>query len=131
MKRDILTVAFPTDDEVNFINRHFGDATMFALYTISPNKLKYKKSVLNKSEEEKTHADPKKAKSISKILKEQNVDILVGRAFGGNILRMKKHFVCVKCDFTKIEDSFETLLKNFDRIVVELQKGEARDYLVI
>ena len=73
----------------------------------------------------------KKAKSITKLLGSKNVNVLVARAFGGNIIRMKKKFVCIKCNLTSIENSFELLLSNFQKILDEWNKGEERNYIVL
>ncbi len=124
-------VAFATDNGKNFIEKHFGDAEYFLIYKMVENGFSYIDTIKNNSEEEKKHADPKKAKSISKILKAKNVHILVGKAFGGNIVRMKKKFVCIKCNLTLIENSFELLLNNFNQILSQWEKGEERDFIVL
>jgi len=88
--------------------------------------------VENNSEEEKMHSDPKKAKSITSILEKESVQVLVSNAFGGNIVRMKKKFVCIKCNnYDLIEDSFSVIIKNFDLILAEWEKGEDRNFLVL
>lgn len=127
-----LIAVFATNDGETFIKDHFGDSKLFLRYEISKEKIKFLDVITNSSEEEKIHADPKKAKFISSILKEQSVQVLISQAFGGNIVRMKKHFACVKCNNCDIiKDFFPTLRQNFDLIHSEWEKGENRDFLVL
>ena len=130
MKDDFI-LAIATDDGEHFIKKHFGDAKLFQIYSFDQKEINLINLVKNDSKEEKKHADPQKAKSISQILKANSVKVLVGRAFGANIVRMKKKFVCVKCNFNQITDVFPDLLKNFKRIQIEWEKGEDRDFIVL
>jgi predicted Fe-Mo cluster-binding NifX family protein len=92
-----LTVAFATDDGETFMNRHFGDADRFLLYRISPSNVEFLKETRNSTEEddESIHADLKKAGSISRLLKQEKVQVVVSKVFGPNIKQIKTKFVCL------------------------------------
>jgi predicted Fe-Mo cluster-binding NifX family protein len=130
MKENFI-MAIATNDGKHFIKDHFGDAKYFQLYSLGSDLVTYLDRIENNSEEEKKHADPKKAKSISQILNKKSVTVLVGNAFGGNIVRMKRKFVCIKCSYSEIANVFPLLLDNFDKIQAEWEKGEERDFIVL
>ena len=124
-------IAFATDNGETFVNRHFGDAKYFDIYTVNSGDLKYIKRIENTTEEDskEVHGDPKKAKGILELLKKEDVQILVSKIFGPNINRIKKKFVCVLVNHNKISDSFEDLQKRIDIINMEWEKGEERNHL--
>ncbi|ACL69233.1 NifB/NifX family molybdenum-iron cluster-binding protein [Halothermothrix orenii] len=127
-----LTIACATDDGVNFINRHFGDADYYYIYNLTPEGATFIKKVENTTGEEEGHADPEKARSIVKILKEnENVQVGVSRKFGPNIKRVKKHFVPVLVQASEIEEGLKELQSNYDYIMDLWQKGEGREHLVL
>jgi len=126
-----LIFAFGTDDGLSFTNRHFGDSSRFDIYEISNQDVKYVKHIDNNSEEEEdVHADPTKAKSIAKILKKEQVQAVVSKQFGPNILRIKKKFVCIKSLSQTIEEIQNLIKDNFDLIDSVLLDGEDRGYIV-
>ena len=114
-----------------YIDRHFGNAETYAIYQISQERFEYITSLPNTSEEERVHADPKKAGSISKILKEAHVQILIAKKFGPNIVRVKKHFIPIIVNVAPIEEGLQKVMENFDMILNELHKGEKRKHLVL
>ncbi|KYH34950.1 dinitrogenase iron-molybdenum cofactor [Clostridium tepidiprofundi DSM 19306] len=126
-----LLVACATDDGKNFVDRHFGDANYYNIYKISEEGFEYVKKVENTSEEEKVHADPKKAKGISGFLKKEDVKILLSKQFGANINRMKKKFVPVVVNTDMIEEGLTKLIHNLDLIIDEWNKGEERKHIVL
>ncbi len=126
-----LIFAFGTDDGLSFTNRHFGDSSRFDIYEISNQDVKYVKHIDNNSEEEEdVHADPTKAKSIATILKKEQVQAVVSKQFGPNILRIKKKFVCIKSLSQTIEEIQNLIKDNFDLIDSVLLDGEDRGYIV-
>ncbi|MBN2789270.1 MAG: dinitrogenase iron-molybdenum cofactor biosynthesis protein [Candidatus Delongbacteria bacterium] len=124
-----LITAFATDDGKLFMDRHFGDAKYYDIYRISASGMELIKRIDNttEEEEEEIHADPRKAKDISGLLKEENVQVVVSKVFGPNIKRIKKNFVCVVMEKEKeIFDSIAKMQSFFDIIVREWEKGEDR-----
>ncbi len=127
-------VAFATDDGENFVDRHFGDAKYYDLYEIDgEKKAVFLKRIENKTEieNEKPHGDPRKARGVFQTLAPFGVNVLVGRAFGPNINRMKSKFLCVIVGDEKIADGINRTLSNLDKIESEYEKGESREYLVL
>ena len=124
---DLIT-AFATDDGDNFIDRHFGDANYYDIYKISASSMKFIKRIDNTTEEEdeEIHADPKKAKGISGLLKKENVQVVVSKIFGPNIKRIKKNFVCIIMSKENVEEGIAHIQLRFDTIVKEWDKGEER-----
>jgi predicted Fe-Mo cluster-binding NifX family protein len=127
-----MKIAMATDDGENFIDRHFGDANMYKIYKLRPDEVKYIKTIENTvDEEEKIHADPKKAKGIANLLKEEGVQLVASRAFGPNIKRIRKKFVCIVIGEYNLENGLDLIQKNFDAIVAEWNKGKDRKHLVL
>jgi len=127
-----MKIAMATDDGENFIDRHFGDANMYKIYELRPDQVKYIKTIENTvDEEEKIHADPKKAKGIANLLKEEGVQLVASRAFGPNIKRIRKKFVCIVIGEYNLEKGLDLIQKNFDAIVSEWNKGKDRKHLVL
>jgi len=125
-----MVFAFGTDDGSYFTKRHFGDSDRFDLYKIDLKNVNFIKQITNNSEEEKVHADPKKAGSIAKILNRENVQIVVSKHFGPNILRIRKKFVCIKTSCDSIEEMKTIIQHNLDLIETVLIEGENRGYIV-
>ena len=126
-----MKIAFATDDGNKFIDRHFGDADFYEIYEIIDRKFSHIERVYNTTEEEKMHADPEKARGVSQLFKGKNVQVLCGKRFGPNIVRMKKKFVCIKVDYTEISDIFPLIIEKLPQIRNEWKKAENRDYLVL
>lgn len=125
-----MTVAFGSDDGIRFTDRHFGDSNKFYIYEIEKNKVNFIKQIVNNSEEEEIHADPKKAGSIAKILKSEKVNVVVSKHFGANILKIKKKFVCILANCDNIEKTIENIKNNIKFINDIFLEGEDRGYIV-
>ncbi len=125
-----LKIAFATDDGKTFMERHFGDAEYFYIYEINKENTEFIKIINNTTEEEEdVHADPKKAGSIAKLLKQEKVQIVVSKVFGPNIKRIKRKFVCILMKENSIENSIEIIKNNLSTISEEWRKGEERNFL--
>lgn len=126
-------MACATDDGKEFTTVHFGDAKFYLVYELDlENKeITFLKQIDNTSQEEKTHGDPKKARSISEIM--GDIRVLVGFAMGTNVTRMRKNFVPVISRKKRIEDALEGILNMIDPIRSNLEKpkGEDRDIIFI
>lgn len=130
---DKLHIVFATDDGETFVDRHFGDAKYFDLYQITPHEVQFIKRFENTVPEHEQHdvhsADVRKASGIAGLFNRDGVQVLVSKKFGANINRMKTKFVCVLDKEQKISESLKTIQSNFERIVVEWNKGESRHFL--
>ncbi len=124
-----LIIAFATDDKNNFTKEHFGEAKEYLIYEISKTDNKLIKTIANVSPEEKMHGDPNKAKGVASLLKPLNVKVLISKAFGKNIVHQQQKFVVILSNTLIIDEAISNIQNNFDNIVAELNKGEARGYL--
>ena len=125
-----IITAFATDDGKSFIKRHFGDAYYYDIYEISASEAKFIKRIKNTTDEDQDiHADTKKAKGVTVLLKNENVQVVVSKIYGPNIKRIRKIFVCILMNNKKISDSIKTIQKNIDIIINEWEKGESRSYI--
>jgi predicted Fe-Mo cluster-binding NifX family protein len=128
-----LTVAFSTNNSIELANCHFGDAKVFPIYEISENNYKLLNTILNPliKNDEKIHGDPKKANSITKLIKPLGVNVLCGRQYGKNIIRIVKNFVPVIVETNNIYEAINLIQKNIIPIKNEWIKEENRKHLRI
>ncbi len=130
---DKFIVAVATDDGKTFTNSHFGDAKKFLIYELTPQSVTFLKEVENTVEKEgfheEHHGDPKKAKGIGQFMKRHGVNVLVGKVFGPNIVRMTPQFVIVLMNNPTIDQAMEELKQHWDEIVENWQQGENRKHL--
>ena len=125
-----IRIAFATDNGKTFMGRHFGDADFYDIYEIKGKKAAFIKRIFNTvDEEEEVHADPKKAKGISKLLFNENVNVVVSKIFGPNIKRIKKKFVCIVVKDEEIEEGINKICNNIEKIYCEWEKGAERQHL--
>ena len=126
---DKLVVAFASDNGEHLTKEHFGEAKEYLIYHLSKNEAKHIDVVKNISVEEEMHADPRKANGIAGLLKPFNVNVIVNQAFGANIKRMSKKFVCIVSKQTIIDDCMASIQLNFDDVLLAHHKGEERKHL--
>ncbi len=125
-----IRIAFATDNGKTFMGRHFGDADFYDIYEIEGKKAVFIKRISNTvDEEEEVHADLKKAKGISKLLLNENINVVVSKIFGPNIKRIKKKFVCIVVKNEEIEEGINKVCSNIGKIYREWEKGEERQHL--
>ena len=126
-----MRVAFATDEGRIFMNRHFGDAKYYDVYNIDENSSSFIKRITNTTEEddEEIHADPKKAKGVINLFKEDNIQVLVSKVFGPNIKRIKKKFVCILMNDSSISESINKIQESIQIVNKEWNKGEERSYI--
>lgn len=126
----IIKAAFATDDGYRFMDRHFGDAEFFDIYEIDGKSSNFVKRILNSTEEkEGIHADPEKAKSVSRILSGEKINTVVSKIFGPNIKRIRRKFVCILLDDISIEDAIQKIQENYNKIENEWLMGEERSHI--
>lgn len=111
-----MRVACATDDGINFISRHFGDANYYYIFDLIDGDFVYVDKVINTSEEEKQHADPVKAKSILKLLKEKNVEVGLAKVFGPNIVRIKNVITPVIISVDDIQSGLIHLKESYSKV---------------
>ena len=127
-----LLIAFATDDGNNFNDDHFGMAHIFHIYKFSEGKEEFveaRKNARYQEDETLKHGDPGKAKAVSSVL--QDIDVIVGKKMGPNIVRLLKKYVCVVIKEHIISDAISELHRNMERIIEEKRKGENRKHIVL
>ena len=127
-----LLVAFGTDDGKNFNNAHVGMAKYFYIYRFSNGKEEFverRENVKFEGNESMKHGDPEKAKATSSAL--ENVDVLVGRRFGPNLLRLLKKLVCVVVRTGTITNAIVAVHNGMALIVEQKNNGDHRKHIVL
>jgi len=127
-----LLVAFATEDGENLNNDHVGMAKYFYVYRFSNGKeelVERRENMKFKGDESMKHGDPEKAKATSSAL--ENVDVLVGRKFGPNLLRLLKKFVCTVVRTDTITNAIVAVHNSMESIVEQKNKGEDRKHIVL
>ncbi len=127
-----LLVAFSTDDGRKFNNDHFGMAKTFLIFKFSNGTERLVGEIKNvKYQEDETfkHGDPGKAQSVASVLKD--VDVVVGRRMGPNIVRLLEKYVCVVAKTEAIHDAVRLIHANMERIVEEKVNGGNRKHIVL
>jgi predicted Fe-Mo cluster-binding NifX family protein len=127
-----LLIAFGTDDGQNLNNDHIGMARYFYVFQFSDGKeqlIERRRNLCIKGDETMKHGDPEKARATSSVL--EGVDVIVGRKFGPNLLRLRRRFVCVLVRTVTIATAIELVHKNMDRILEEKSREEGRKHIVL
>lgn len=118
-----MIVACATDDGINFVSRHFGDAKYYYVYKVKYDSIDFIEKINNTTEEEEEHADPKKAKGVVSLLKELDVNVAITKIFGPNIKRITKHLLPIIAKGNSIEHNLRIVQENYNK-VNELIKSE-------
>jgi len=107
----MLKIACATKDGKHFIKEHFGEADKYLVYRFDSTKKEFvfEKEIENPHYEEKGHGDPKKANFVSSILKSEKINMVMNRAIGKNIVRMRKNFVVIVSRIENIKDALKRL----------------------
>lgn len=127
-----LTVAFSTDDGDFFNNDHFGMARYFRIYEFSESTeafIEMRENVKYIEDQSIKHGDPGKAKATSSVL--GGVDVIAGRKFGPNIVRLLKKFVCVAVKTDRIADAIQMIQENMEVIEEAKSEGDTRKHIVL
>ena len=126
-----IILACGSDDSNAFSHDHFGSSNLFQVFEwdLEKNLISFIKEIENTSIKERNHGDPKKAESVSKLLKD--IDIFVGYAMGPNIARIRKKFLPIISRIENIEDSLDSLRNLQDQVIDQLKDPDKPPYKVI
>jgi len=126
-----LLIAFGTDDGENLNNDHVGMAEYFYFHEFSNGKEQFieRRENIHINESDAKHGDPEKAKATSSAI--EGADVLVGKKFGHNLVRLLKKFVCIVAKTDTIASAIELVHNNMDSIVTEKNKLEGRKHIVL
>ncbi len=128
----VFTVAVASDDGKTYIDRHFGDAEGYSLYTLSESGVEFLKRVVNTTEEdekEDEHGDAEKARGIASILADHGVQVTVSRVYGPNLKRIQKRFVCIIDRNGTMEQMLERLKGMHGELARQLSDPSAHELI--
>ncbi len=128
---DSLRVAIASNDGIHFNKEHFGDSDYYYIYELGKEHIEFIKKINNvaKDIEEKGHADPEKAGGVSKVLKKENIQVVVSGVFGPNLKRITKNFVCIIIRSGNLEDGLKRISQEYSQIKEAWQRGKMRSHL--
>jgi len=126
-----VIIACGTDDGVGFTSDHFGSAKYYLIYTfnLQTGEIGYREKIVNTSRPEEIHGDPKKARSVTELLREAQV--LMGKVMGPNIVRMRKKFIPVICRDKNIVRALEKRKVKTAEIQSNLELPPGQDRKII
>jgi predicted Fe-Mo cluster-binding NifX family protein len=136
---DSLIVAFATLDGAAIPKAHFGEAKQYEIYRITAHNATRLESVTNPKAGEghgvgshHHHAGGGgKGAGIGRLLAEHLVQVMVSRAFGQNIVRMREHFLPVKVDTEEVAAAIDLLQRHWGQVQSRWLQGQARKHLVL
>lgn len=127
-----LIVACATDDGHTFSAGHFGSARNYAIYEMDDTRCTHLRSLSNTvNTAKKEHADHQKAKSMTTLLADTQVQVVVAKQFGPNIGRIKQSVVPVIVKTDSLQAGCAKLLEHRAEIIDELHKGKTRGFLML
>ncbi len=130
-----MLCAIATDNGINLMGRHFGDAAQYDLYRFEKQNIVFQETIFNpfreNEGEEDFHADKIKAGNMKELFLEKGVSTLVSKRFGPNIKRMVKNFVPVIVRHNDIKKAKELLVKYFDKIEQMFNEGPNRKPIIL
>ncbi|HAK46487.1 MAG TPA: dinitrogenase iron-molybdenum cofactor biosynthesis protein [Spirochaeta sp.] len=125
-----IIAAVATDDGKTTNNKHFGDADFYYIYEINEEGHRFIKSIDNSTDvENESHADPRKAKSVTAILSAEKVNTAVAKVFGPNLKRIRSKFVCILVKTSQIEEVLKKIQSEHAAVEAEWEKGSERSHL--
>jgi len=128
----VLRAAFGTDDGVSMkTDDHCGQSKYFYVYEITNDNftlIEKRENVKYSEDKTRKDGDPGKAKAVSSVL--DGVDVIVCNIFGPNITRILKKFVAVVVREKDLRKSIELIVKNFDRIVSDLNNQNRKPIIL-
>ncbi|TNF34600.1 MAG: hypothetical protein EP329_07055 [Deltaproteobacteria bacterium] len=134
-----LRLALALDASGALTEGHFGDAASYRLVDLCPGdpggtlvaELPGAGGGHAHHHHDHDHGSADKAAGIMQRMRQGGVQVLVGRAFGRNIQRVKTRFVPVLVRATDPDEAVAAVAGRFDDVVAARDAGEARDYLVL
>jgi len=130
--KEELFFAIGTDDnKIIKSDDHVGMSKYFQIWKYSDGDLTLKekrKNVKYGEDKERVHGDPNKAKATSSVL--TDIDVLIGKMFGPNIIRLKNKFVCAVIREPEIKKAIKIIKENINEIIAEKNKKERRGIIL-
>lgn len=121
-----LIFAFALNNDNQFEASHFGDAHKYAIYKQIDDQIVFIKEIEN-IHRKGAHGDSNKGNSIIKFLEEHNVNVVVSREFGKNIIMVNKHFIPILIS-SEQPDKVVEVLQNKLHWILDEWNGSSSDF---
>ncbi len=125
IKQNLLFAVGTDDNKTIKSDDDIGMSKYFQVWEYSDGNLIFRErreNVKYKEDETRIHGDPGKAKATASVL--TDIDVIVGKIYGPNIVRMRNKFVCVVIREPEIKKAIEIIKENINEIVEEYDKEE-------
>lgn len=138
-----LVVAIASDDGEHMPKGHFGAAPRFELYALEADNATWLRSIDNPRANTSSSPDAGDAHhshgpgsshqggGIGRLLGGEGAQVMVSRAFGANIKRMRQRFLPVVVQRDRVSDAIALLQSQWERVEQHWQQGEQRKHLVL
>jgi len=130
MERESIRIAMAVNNEGLFQPKHFGDADKYLIYKWKDDEIIYSHEVRNTFkviDEKKKHGVRQKGVSITGLLKNHNVKLIVSKQFGKNIQIVNRDFIPVII-YVETPDEAKLLLKKHRKWILEELNSSAEAY---
>ena len=119
-----LRFALAVNEQHVLAPKHFGDADKFLLYHYCEEGIELYKELRNPAKRME-HGSEQKAKLLIDLLRDENVDILVSKKFGGNLSRVNQYFIPVIISLDSPEDVLHILQNHIHWLMEERSKEDS------
>lgn len=123
-----LRFAFAVNEANEFEEKYFGEAEKYIIYERKADKMELSSVEINRFKslnKEQEHGSIRKGNAIIKFLKEKDVNILVSRQFGKNIILVKEHFIPVRISLEHPDEVIDILNKHLHWIEDEWKNNKS------
>jgi predicted Fe-Mo cluster-binding NifX family protein len=125
IKEKILFAIGTDDGKTIKSDDHIGSSKYYFIYEYDNDGVLFIEKRDNpkyKEDETRVHGDPGKAQKVASVLR--NVDVIVGKILGPNVVRLKQKFVPVVIREANIEKAINIIKENINEIIDEKNKKE-------
>jgi predicted Fe-Mo cluster-binding NifX family protein len=130
MEKELIRIAMAVNNEGHFQPKHFGEADKYLIYEWKDDELIYSHEVINPFkyiDEKQKHGVRKKGISITVLLKNHKVKLIVSKQFGKNIQIVNHDFIPVII-FVETPDEAKLLLIKHKNWILEELNNSAETY---
>jgi hypothetical protein len=130
-----LTAAIAIETSETIFEGHFGSASFWNVYEISPDAITFKQSIENPffghhhDEGKHNHHDEhhaNKPQTIISLFTGANVQLLVGGGYGGNVRMLKQHFLPVLTHVGDINEFLSLLQQHYAEIEAQFNEADRK-----
>jgi hypothetical protein len=125
IKQNLLFAIGTDDNRTIKSDDDVGMSKYFQMWKYSDGNLAFqekKENLKYREDETRIHGDPGKAEATTSVL--TGIDVIVGKIYGPNIIRMRNKFVCAVIREPEIKKAIEIIKDNINEIVEEYNKKE-------